>query len=112
MLLYTSQYSEISNKNIQNLLSLVIMMTKEEKLECSLRVINLMMPYIYDNGYNDDKDVTEEEKYQEEKMKYFACRSRLTHQPCLRFKRKQAAYHSGKFSRGAPHSKTLKYSEN
>ena len=53
-------------------------------------VINLMMPYFYDNGYNDNEDATEEERHLKEKMKDFACR-RLKHQPCLRFQSKQGA---------------------
>ena len=51
-------------------------------------VINLMMPYFYVNGFDDDEDATEEEKHLKKEMKYFACR-RLQHQPCLRFERKR-----------------------
>ena len=51
-------------------------------------VIHLMMPYFYDNGFNDDPDATEEEKHLKEKMREFACR-RLEHQPCLRWEDKQ-----------------------
>ena len=36
-------------------------------------VINLMMPYFYDNGYNDNENATEEERHLKEKMKDFAC---------------------------------------
>ena len=52
-------------------------------------VINLMMPYFCENGYNDALDATEEQKLLKERMRYYSCK-KFEHQPCLRFERKRA----------------------
>ena len=52
-------------------------------------VINLMMPYFCENGYNDALDATEEQKLLKERMRYYSCK-KFEHQPCLRFERKSA----------------------
>ena len=51
-------------------------------------VIGLMMPYFYENGFNDALDATEEEEFLKETMKGFAC-TILRHQLCFRFIKKQ-----------------------
>ena len=50
-------------------------------------VITLMMPYFCENGYADDLDATEEQKYLKTKMREFSC-EQLDHKPCVNFENK------------------------
>ena len=50
-------------------------------------VITLMMPYFCENGYADDLDATEEQKYLKTKMREFSC-EQLEHKPCVNFENK------------------------